>query len=152
MSASDRQEHAAYRACHLAGVPGDFNKAAALNMVHEAGYHFDYWKLPYELQSAAAALLTAAAVHTLRSSENAPPKTMRWAGWCWYLSHWGSRRVHVSPCPSRSFGIVTGYDFYVLRPTQFHEEPAKKQSASADADSQEREVRECENSPGKAVA
>ena len=155
MNSVEGQAHAGYRACYLVGVPGDFNKAAALNMVHEAGYHFDCRSLPYELQRAGAALLTAAVVHTLNSPENAPPKTMQWAGGCWYLNHWGSRRVHVSPCPSRSFGIVTGYDFYVPEPTQSYEEPAKKQSASADADSQKRDVRERENSlcaePGKVV-
>ncbi len=116
MSASERQGHTTYRACHLVGVPGDFNKAAELNMVHEAGYHFDCWSLPYELQRASAALLCAAVAHTLSAPENKPPKTMQWAGRRWYLTHWGSQRVHVSPCPYRSFGIVTEYAFYVPMP------------------------------------
>ena len=116
MNAAERQTHAAYRACHYAGVPGDFDKAAALSMVHEAGYHFDCWSLSDDLQRASAALLCAAVAQTLNSPENKPPKTMQWAGRRWYLTHWGGQRVHVSPCPYRSFGIVTEYDFYVFMP------------------------------------
>ncbi len=121
MKAAKRQEHAAYRACHHAGVPGDFNKAVAVGMVNEAGYYCDSASLPYECQRAAAALLSAAVAHTLIYPENKPPKTMQWVGRRWYLSHWGSGRIHVSPCPCRSFGMVTGYDFHVLMPSRQRE-------------------------------
>lgn len=79
MIANDRLISGALRACRAAGIPGD--KPAA----------------------------DAAIAHCLAHPANKPPKTMRWAGRLWYLTAWGSGRVHVSGYPWREDGLVSGY-------------------------------------------